>query len=53
MQIHFFLRAIFLKTVLDQNESPLGDKRLLFSDSPLNFVRQYGVHLFVWTSFRP
>ena len=31
-QIH--LRDIFLKTVLGQNESSLGEKRLFFSDFP-------------------
>jgi hypothetical protein len=32
--LFFLLRAIFFKTVLAQYESLLGEKRLLFSDSP-------------------
>jgi len=53
MANNFYLEPFFLKTVLAQNESPLGEKRLLFSDSQSNSVRQYGVGMvFFWTSIR-
>jgi len=45
--------CFFFKTILARNEGYLGEKRLLFSDSPLNSVRQYDAHLFFWISFRP
>ncbi len=53
IKIEFPFSSLFLKTVLAQNESPLGEKRLLFSDSSQNFVRQYDTHLFFWISYRP